>query len=210
MTQPAFTRLSALLAPLPRNEICLILSDYDQAIRSGTIEATPEIGVTFDITYLDARGQEKTENHNEEFVLNTDDCTRWISTQQLASRYLIMTNTGTLGTTEERLSSNLDDLKALAKMRRDAMNAKAKTAPVASKNAPKPSRSHRKQTTPAPKSAGTTVTQKQTTVPAEPPKAAAAAPTPHTTEQAVLPATPTPVVLNAHTKPINAEDSRAI
>jgi len=143
----------------------------------------------------------------QNFVLNTDVCIRWISAQQLASRHLIITNTGTLGTTEERLSSNLDGLKALAKMRRDAMNAKVKTAPVANKNAPKSSRSHRKQAIPAPKSKGTAVAQKQPVVPTEHPKAAAAAPDRHTTEQAVL---PSPAVLKAESKPINAEDSRAI
>ncbi|AZI45221.1 hypothetical protein EHF33_20135 (plasmid) [Deinococcus psychrotolerans] len=143
MIDPAFTRFSALLALQPRNEVCLLLSGYKDALRAGRIEAVPEAGWEFSITYLDAQGQEKTETHNEEFVLLTDKSARWISTQQLAARHLIMANTGTLTTTEERLNNNVDDLRALARMRRDALNASTVTEPE--KSAPKSGRKKRKQ-----------------------------------------------------------------
>ncbi|GAA3998976.1 hypothetical protein GCM10022631_07230 [Deinococcus rubellus] len=117
----ATIRLSSLLRPLPNNEVCLIVSGYTDALLEGVIEAMPEQDQTFDLVYLNEQGQETTAQLNEEFVVVTDEMTRWLAAQQLASRYLIMTNTRTLHTTEERLKNQLDDLRAMAQIRRDAL-----------------------------------------------------------------------------------------
>ncbi|WP_161883143.1 hypothetical protein [Deinococcus alpinitundrae] len=137
-------------------------------------------------------------------MLLTDACTRWTSAQQLASRYLIMSNTNTLGTTQERLNSSLDNLKELARLRREALNARA--APEPKKNPPKPNRNRRKQSKPV----STNGAQKKAVAPAEKPTPGAAAPTTSTPEKSALPPAPNPVLFTAQDRPTNAEDSRPI
>ncbi|ASN83309.1 hypothetical protein [Deinococcus ficus] len=133
--KPVIEHLSALLGAVPANELCLVLAHYEEAIRTGKFLAVPIEGRDFTLKHLSVQGQATESQVTDEFVEVSDGWTNWLEKMRRESRYAIMSNTGSIATTEERLNT-VDDFAVLARLRkehlaqRDTAAARAKPKPV--------------------------------------------------------------------------------
>lgn len=140
--KPTIEHLSALLGAVPANELCLVLAHYEEAIRTGKFLAVPIEGQEFTLKHLSVQGQATESKVTDEFVEVSDGWTNWLEKMRRESRYAIMSSTGSIATTKERLNT-VDDFAVLARLRKEHLAqrdsaARPKTKPVSKGPAGKP------------------------------------------------------------------------
>lgn len=132
--KPVIDHLSALLGAVPANELCLVLAHYEEAIRTGKFLAVPIEGRDFTLKHLTTQGEMTESQVTDEFVEVSDGWTNWLEKMRRESRYAIMSNTGSIATTEERLNT-VDDFAVLARLRKEHL---AQRDTAAARSKPKP------------------------------------------------------------------------
>lgn len=119
---------------MPANELCLVLAHYEETIRTGKFLAVPMEGRGFTLKHLTTQGEMTESQVTDEFVEVSDGWMNWLEKMRRESRYAIMSNTGSIATTEERLNT-VDDFAVLARLRKEHL---AQRDTAAARSKPKP------------------------------------------------------------------------
>lgn len=120
-------RLSAWLEGVPSDELCMVLKDYEEAVKT-ILESLPLPGDTFTIPVLQPGKNAKPQNQaiGEEALRDTAEARVWLIKKRTESRRQIMRETGQVGLSFDQVTADPATFDDLLKQRRAYLEAQKK------------------------------------------------------------------------------------
>jgi len=119
-----FVRYSSALLNIPEDEMCKVIEQFEAAIRNGTVTAVRDKTKRFKAEYRDLNDQLGEYEHPEEYIQLTEQWSKWLAEQRLASRYHLMKIRNDFSITTELLETHPEQFEVIAQMRREALQQK--------------------------------------------------------------------------------------
>lgn len=122
-------RLSAWLEGVPSDELCMVLKDYEEAVKT-ILESLPLPGDTFTIPVLQPGKNAKLQNQaiGEEALRDTAEARAWLTKKRTESRRQIMRETGQVGLSFDQVTADPATFDDLLKQRRAYLEAQKKVS----------------------------------------------------------------------------------
>lgn len=134
--------LSQWLADVPENELCVVLANYPQAVRT-TIDALPLEGQTFTCNVIDPlsnQGKSQTRTLTEEVIRDSEEARTWLREQRAESRYHVMRHSGKAALTITEIANNPTTFDRMLAERRNFLELQHKSAATSASRPKKPVR----------------------------------------------------------------------